>query len=73
MTKGKRFDYRVVPDNDGWAAEILRRITSKKTVVSKRQSGFGSESDAHDWGQQSLTSFVQSLKERNKRRSKPRA
>jgi len=71
MTKGKRFDYRVVPGNNGWAVDILRRITSKKTGVSKSQGGFDTEAEAHEWGQKELKLFVQNLGERNKRRSKP--
>ena len=69
MTNSKKFDYRVVQDNTCWTAEIVRRVTSKKTVVSKSQGEFTLESDAHEWGQKELKSFLQNLSERNKRRS----
>ncbi len=69
MTKGKKYEYRLVQDNNSWTVEIVRRITSKKTVVSKSQGGFTSESDAHEWGKKELTPFLQNLTERNKRRS----
>lgn len=72
MTKGKKYEYRLVQDNTSWTAEIVRRITSKKTVVSKSQGGFTSESDAQEWGQKELKSFLQNLTERNKRREKQR-
>lgn len=70
MTKGKKYDYRTVQDNTSWAAEITRRVTSKKTVVSKSKTGFATESEAQEWGQTELKSFLQNLNERNKRRSK---
>jgi len=70
MAQGKKYDYRIVQLNTSWTAEIIRRITSKKTVVSKSQAGFSTESDAQEWGQVELKVFLQSLNERNKRRSK---
>ncbi len=70
MANSKKFDYRIVQDNASWTAEIVRRVTSKKTVVSKRQGDFKSEADAQEWGQKELKSFLQNLSERNKRRSK---
>ncbi len=68
MAKGKKYDYRVVQDDSGWAVEITRQITSRKTVVSKRQDGFASESDAQAWAEKELKVFVQQQSERNKRR-----
>lgn len=70
MTKSKKYDYRVFQDDTGWTAEILRRKTARVTIVSKSQSGFATESEAEDWGQTELKSFLNSLNERNKRRSK---
>jgi len=72
MAKGKKFDFRVVESEAQWSAEIIRRSTSKKTVVSTRQDGFATESEAQAWGQQALESFLQNLKKRNKRRDEVR-
>ena len=69
MTKGKKFDCRVQKDADSWTAEIIRRKTSKEYVVSKSQGGFVEESDAREWCQSELKSFLQNLNERNKVRS----
>lgn len=69
MAKGKKFDCRVLKDGDSWTAEIIRRKTSKETVVSKSQSGFTSEDDAQEWAEGELKSFLKNLNERNKRRS----
>lgn len=69
MTKTKKYDCRVVKDDKGWTAEIVRRKTAKELVVSKQQSGFVSEAEATQWGQEALETFLLSLKERNKRRS----
>ena len=72
MAKGKKYDYRVVQDKNSWTAEIVRQITSKKTVVSKSQGGFATESDAQEWVTKELDSFLRNLRERNKRRAKKR-
>jgi len=66
MTKAKKYDYRVVQDNTCWTAEITRRITSKKTIVSKNQNGFVTESEALEWAQKEIKTFLQNLNERNK-------
>ena len=69
MSKNKKYDYRAVQNNSDWTAEIIRRVTSRKVVVSKSKSGFSSESDALKWGSEELKYFITSLGERNKRDS----
>lgn len=70
MAKAKKYDCRVVQDNNSWVAEIVRRVTSTKTVVSKSQAGFATESEAREWVQRELKLFLQKLSERNKHRGK---
>jgi hypothetical protein len=72
MTTGKKYDYRVVQYDAFWKAEILRRATSKKTVVSKSQDGFATESDAQEWAQRELKSLLDTVREHNKHRSSQR-
>ena len=74
MTQSKKYDYRVVQDNTCWSVEIIRRVTAKKTVVSKSQGGFASEAEAQEWGKTEKEAFLQrlNLNEQNKRRSKKR-
>jgi len=72
MSKGKKYEYRVVQTDTDWSAEIVRRVTSKKTVVSKRKDGFTSEAEAQEWGKTELKTFSQNLNARNKRRSEQR-
>ena len=71
MTQSKKYDYQITQDNAGWTTKIIRQVTSKKTVVSKRQAGFSTESEAQEWGKQEMKGFLKNLTERNKRRSKP--
>ena len=72
MTKTKKYDYRAVQDASEWTAEIIRRVTSTKVVVSKSQSGFSSESEALKWGNDELKTFLLNLKEKNKRHAEQR-
>ncbi|MCP4126259.1 MAG: DUF3622 domain-containing protein, partial [Gammaproteobacteria bacterium] len=46
MTKGRKYDYRVLQNDTDWSVEIVRRVTSKKTTISKSQGGFATESAA---------------------------
>ncbi len=70
MAKGKKYEFQVKQDNASWTAEIVRKITSKRSAISKRQSGFSSESEAQEWGQKELKALLQNLHEKNKHRSK---
>jgi len=71
MTQSKKYDYQITQDNAGWTTKIIRQVTSKKTVVSKRQDGFSTELEAQEWGKEEMKQFLKNLTERNKRRSKP--
>lgn len=61
MAQSKKYDYLVKQDDTGWNTEILRRASSKKTVVSKCQGGFVTEADAHAWGQNEIKLFLHNI------------
>ena len=69
MAKGKKYEFRVKQENTGWTAEIIRKVTAKRTIVSKRQKGFSSESEAQEWGESELKAILQSVHERNLQRA----
>lgn len=70
MSQDNKYAYRAVQKETTWTAEITRRASSKKTVVSKYQDGFKTETEAKEWGQTELKDFLQYLISRNTRRSK---
>ncbi|NRB24158.1 DUF3622 domain-containing protein [Shewanella sp.] len=72
MTQTKKFDFRIVQDKQVWAAEITRRMTARKTIVSKRKTGFATEAEASAWGEKELQSFLDKLMLRNERKAKQR-
>ncbi|MCE9685583.1 DUF3622 domain-containing protein [Shewanella sp. AS16] len=72
MSKGKKYDFRVTESSKGWKAEIVRRMTSTKTVVSKFRDGMATEAEAQAWGEETLKSFLQAQVERNKQQSEKR-
>lgn len=65
----KKYDFQLIEKRNGWAAEIVRQITSRRTVVSKRQLGFATEAEAKEWAEKELVEFQKIQSERNKRRS----
>ncbi len=69
MTKEKKYNCRVAQGDTSWVAEIVRRVSSRETVVSKSQDGFSTEAEAQEWGGIELKLFMQNQNERNKRRS----
>ena len=72
MTQSKKYTYRVVQDDTGWTTEIIRRASSKKSIVTKKQGGFATESAAQEWGQTEVKAFLKNLnvREMEKRRAK---
>ena len=69
MNKGKKYNYRIKQKGEQWTAEITRRASSKKTVVSKKQTGFATEAEAKTWGETELKTFLENLVKQNKQRS----
>jgi hypothetical protein len=72
MSHSKKYDYLVAQDDNGWTTEIIRRVTSRTSVVSKSQSGFATEVEAHEWGKKEVNAFLKKLNlgEQEKRRAK---
>jgi hypothetical protein len=71
MSTNKRYNSLVSAEETSglWRAEILRRASSKRNVVSKMQEGFATEDEANKWAEAELAQFL-ALTERNKRKSK---
>lgn len=72
MSISKKFSFRVVEKRSGWTAEIVRQVSVKRSVVSKREMGFESEADATAWAEKELVNFITLQAERNKRKSSAR-
>ena len=72
MAQQNKFDYRIKEDGDKWNAEITRRVTARKTSVSKRQKGFETQELAETWAKEQLVTFLDNLQESNKRKAEKR-
>ena len=72
MKQSKKYDYRVIQDNDSWTTEITRRVTSRVTVVSKGKGGFATEAEAKEWGESEVKTFLKktNIGDQEKRREK---
>lgn len=74
MSKSPKYTFRVVEKrNNTWTAEIQRQATSKKRVVSKRQTGFVSEAEGVVWAENELKQVLANHVARNKRHDEERA
>lgn len=71
MAKGK-YGYRILQSGEQWTAEITRKASNRKTVVSKKQKGFTSETEAEEWAKQELAEFLKTLAESHKTKAKKR-
>lgn len=72
MAISKKYDYRTTQQKDTWNAEITRRASAKKIIVSKKQDGFKTEAEATEWAEKELIAFTAKQGEQNKRRAEKR-
>ena len=72
MKTSKKYTAKISQANDSWTAEIIRRASVEKTVVSKTQAGFESEEKAKEWAEKELATFLTKQSDRNKRRAEKR-
>jgi len=73
MAKSKKYSTRVLKSESGWQAEILRRMTAKKQVVTKSKDGFTSEDEALAWVNSELKELLVRLSEQSQQRAAKRA
>lgn len=73
MSQKNKFDFRINQVGEQWDAEITRRVSARRTSVSKRKKGFASEALATEWAKEALEEFLKNQQESNKRKSERRA
>jgi hypothetical protein len=72
MTQHKKFDYQIKQDANTWSAEITRRVSARRSSVSKKQDGFATEALAIEWATAELAVFLEKQKQANARKSERR-
>ncbi|GLS91606.1 hypothetical protein GCM10007916_26750 [Psychromonas marina] len=73
MSQQNKFDFRVTQIDEQWDAEITRRVSARRTSVSKRKKGFATEALATEWAKEALAGFLENQQQSNKRKSERRA
>jgi|TARA_R110002096_G_scaffold67231_11_gene163133 hypothetical protein len=72
MSITKKYTFQTSAEKDSWRADIVRRASSKNTVISKTQTGFKSEAEAVQWAEKELALFLEKQSARNKRQADKR-
>lgn len=72
MTQAKKYEIKTELVNDSWTANIVRKASSTKTIVSKTQDGFAKEIDAIAWAEEALQGFTKTQADSNVRKAKQR-
>ncbi len=72
MKQSKKYSFNIEQEDKVWTTFISRRVTSRTTVVSKKQSGFETEAEARTWGESQVEAFLKktNLGEQEKRKAK---
>ena len=71
MKQSKKFAYHIIKEDSSWSVEIIRRVTAKKTRVSKRENGFSSEEEAEKWGKSEVETFLKNLNPMHRKSVEP--
>ena len=61
-----KFDYRLVEKNTTWNAEITRKVSARKTNVTKRKARFASEADAREWAEAEVKALSDKVSQRRR-------
>ncbi|NNJ73378.1 MAG: DUF3622 domain-containing protein [Enterobacterales bacterium] len=61
-----KFNIRLIEKGKTWTAEITRKISARKTSVTKRKTRFASEKDANDWAQAELLALSDKVSKRRR-------
>ncbi|WP_413698573.1 DUF3622 domain-containing protein [Psychromonas sp. KJ10-10] len=72
MSQQQKFDFSVSQVGDQWNAEVTRRVSSRKTSVTKQKKGFASEAQATEWAEAKLAECVENLQAGNQRKADKR-
>ena len=72
MSKNKKYDYKIELSGSTWKAQIIRHITSKKTIISKQKEAFPDEKSAQQWAEEQLLEFTSTLSASNERHGQQR-
>ncbi|MDH5301889.1 MAG: DUF3622 domain-containing protein [Gammaproteobacteria bacterium] len=75
MAKSKKYECVVSEENGSWRADIVRKVSRTKVLVTMSKDGFSDDDDAMDWGKKEISVLLkaQNAKERQKRREKAEA
>jgi hypothetical protein len=66
MSQGKKYSIQVVQNDDAWMAKIIRKVTTKRTKVTKKKGRFTTETEAQAWAEAELKTLVEQLKRQNR-------
>ena len=66
MSQGKKYSVQIVQNDNTWTAKIVRKVTTKRTKITKKQTGFASEAEANTWAETELKGFAEQLKRQNR-------
>jgi len=72
MNQSKKYGFSTSQEKDGWRADITRRASAKKTIVSKSQGQFKTQAEAAEWAEKELILFTAKQSAQNKRRAEKR-
>ena len=73
MKESKKYSILTSQEKDTWTAKIIRRVSARRTMVSKTKAGFKTEAEATEWADKELVLFTVKQSEQNKRRSQKRS
>ena len=72
MSQNKKYSIEISKQKSKWKADIVRRASAKKNIVSKTQNGFKTKKEATAWAEDQLALFLTKQGEQNKRRAEKR-
>lgn len=74
MSNGKKYSALTIHNADGsWIARVIRRKTSKGSVVERERTGFDTQENAQTWASEQLALYLAGRKERTAQKNAKRS
>ncbi len=74
MSNGKKYSAFTIHNTDGsWVARVVRRKTSKGSVIERERTRFNSQEAAQTWASEQLALYLVQCKERSAQKNEKRS
>lgn len=70
MSSNLKYHHKITQENETWSANIIRKVSQKRTQVTMSQKGFPSEAEAIEWSTNAIQTLLKKQYDKQKLKNK---